>query len=214
MIDWNALVQAMGDLDEEKTLTIVRNLFKGTLSSEEADQLLNACQEAMTIVGDRYENGDYFVGDLLFAGDLLTDVIEMLKASFKNLPDNTCTILVGTVEGDLHDIGKHIFKNIAEAVGFQVVDIGIDQPASEFVKKVKAIQPKIVGMSGILTLALDSMKKTVQALEEAGLRDNVKIIIGGAPVTAEACKIIGADAFAANAADGVKICQQWLKEQT
>src|SRR5690606_7157804 len=109
-------------------------------------------------------------------------------------------IVLGTVEGDLHDIGKNIFRNMAEAAGFDVYDLGIDQKPSAFVEKVKEVHPQIVGMSGVLTLALDSMEKTVQALAEAGLRDAVKVIIGGNPVTESACKKIGADAFTTSAA--------------
>ncbi len=117
---------------------------------------------------------------------------------------------MGTDEGDLHDIGKNIFRSMAEAAGFNVLDLGIDQPASEFVRRVKEVNPEIVGMSGVLTLALESMKNTVDALKEAGLRENVKIIIGGNPVTNNACEQIGADAFTTNAAEGVKICQKWV----
>ncbi|NLM53010.1 MAG: cobalamin-binding protein, partial [Firmicutes bacterium] len=119
--------------------------------------------------------------------------------------------VLGTVHGDLHDIGKNIFRSMAEAAGFEVHDIGIDQPPSAFVDKVKEVNPDIVGMSGVLTLALESMKNTVDALKEAGIRDRVKIIIGGNPVTKEACVQIGADAFTTNAAEGVKICQRWVK---
>ncbi len=121
------------------------------------------------------------------------------------------TILVGTVSGDLHDIGKNIFKSMSEAAGFEVYDLGVDQLASTFVEKVKELKPDIVGLSGILTLALDSMKVTVDSLKEAGLRDSVKIIIGGNPVNRETCLKIGADTFTTNAAEGVKICQGWVK---
>ncbi|WP_461570318.1 cobalamin B12-binding domain-containing protein, partial [Thermincola ferriacetica] len=120
-------------------------------------------------------------------------------------------IVLGTVEGDLHDIGKNIFASMAEAAGFEVYDLGIDVPAGKFVEKIKEIKPQILGMSGVLTLALDAMKNTVDALQAAGLRDDIKIIIGGNPVTEDACKQIGADAFTTNAAEGVKICQEWVK---
>lgn len=120
-------------------------------------------------------------------------------------------MVLATVEGDLHDIGKNIFKSMAEAAGFEVYDLGIDTPASLFVEKVKEVKPQIVGMSGVLTLAIDSMKKTVDALTEAGLRDQVKVIIGGNPVTEDACRMVGADAYTNNAAEGVKIIQGWVK---
>jgi len=159
-----------------------------------------------------FEKEEYFVGDLIFAGELLTNAIEILKpvlgsASSKKIGK----IVLGTVAGDLHDIGKNIFKSMAEAAGFEVFDLGIDQPPANFVNKVREVKPEIVGMSGVLTLALEAMKDTVDALKEAGLRDSIKIIIGGNPVTKEACEQIGADAFTTNAAEGVKICQGWVK---
>lgn len=118
------------------------------------------------------------------------------------------TILLGTVHGDLHDIGKNIFKSMSEAAGFEVVDIGIDVKIEEFVAKAKEIKPQIIGMSGVLTLAIDSMKETVDALKVEGI--DAKIVIGGNPVTKETCAFVGADAFTTNAAEGVKICQEWL----
>ncbi|NLL57613.1 MAG: cobalamin-binding protein, partial [Firmicutes bacterium] len=120
-------------------------------------------------------------------------------------------ILLGTVAGDLHDIGKNIFRSMSEAAGFDVHDLGIDVPAETFVEKVIELKPDIVGLSGVLTLALESMKVTVDSLKEAGVRENVKVIIGGNPVSKEACQQIGADAFTTNAAEGVKICRGWVE---
>jgi len=116
-------------------------------------------------------------------------------------------ILLGTVKGDLHDIGKNIFRSMAEAAGFDVVDIGIDVDIEEFVGQAQKIKPDIIGFSGVLTLAIDSMKETADALKAAGVTS--KIVIGGNPATKEACEYIGADAFTTNAAEGVKICQGW-----
>jgi len=124
--------------------------------------------------------------------------------------DKIGKILLGTVSGDLHDIGKNIFKGMAEAAGFEVYDMGIDVADQLFVEKAKEIQPDIIGMSGVLTLALESMKNVVAALKDEGIRDDFKVIIGGNPVTKEASEQIGADAFTVNAAEGVKICQGWV----
>ena len=112
----------------------------------------------------------------------------------------------------MHDIGKNIFASMVGAAGFVVYDLGIDVEPATFVEKVKEVKPAILGMSGVLTLAIDSMKATVEALEAAGLRDQVKVVIGGNPVTEEACKQIGADMFTTNAAEGVKICQRWVEK--
>ena len=119
-------------------------------------------------------------------------------------------IVLGTVEGDIHDIGKNIFKGMSEAAGFTVVDVGIDKPPAVFVDAVKANKPKIIGFSGVLTLSIDSMKRTIEALKAAGLRDGVKIIIGGNAVNAEACTFVGADSWTRNAAEAVKTCSGWV----
>ena len=163
------------------------------------------------MVGDLFEKNEYYVGDLIFAGELLKSSLDIIKPVLGQ--GNTVKVgsmVLATVEGDLHDIGKNIFKGMSEAAGFEVYDLGIDVSANAFVEKVREVKPNIVGMSGVLTLALDSMKKIVTALKDAGLRDGVKVIIGGNPVTAEACKEIGADVFTTNAAEGVRICQGWV----
>jgi methanogenic corrinoid protein MtbC1 len=212
MIDLNELKKAVGELEEEKVMGMLTEFVSSNPTEEEAQKIVNACQEGMGIVGDLFEKGEYFVGDLIFAGELLTEAINTLKPVIGAKSDTKAgKIVLGTVHGDLHDIGKNIFRSMAEAAGFEVHDLGIDQPASAFVKKVKEVNPNIVGMSGVLTLAIESMKNTVEELKQAGLRDRVKIIIGGNPVTKEACEYVGADAFTTNAAEGVKICQGWVK---
>lgn len=211
MMDLNVLTQAVGDLEEDVVLEMLNAFVATSPSEEEAQKVVNACQQGMALVGDLFDKGEYFVGDLIFAGELLTSAIDVLKPVIgSGSAAKVGTIVLGTVEGDLHDIGKNIFKSMSEAAGFEVYDIGIDQSASAFVEKVKEVKPQVVGMSGVLTLALDAMKVTVDALKDAGLRDNLKVVIGGNPVTEEACKQIGADAFTTNAAEGVKICQGWV----
>ena len=211
MLDLKALTAAVGELDEEKVVSVLDGFVATNPSEEEAQMAVAACQAGMAVVGDLFEQGEYFVGDLIFAGELLTNAIEVLKPVLGNFEAaNVGAIVLGTVSGDLHDIGKNIFKSMSEAAGFVVYDLGIDQPASAFVEKVKEVKPAIVGMSGVLTLALEAMKETVDALKEAGIRDSVKVIIGGNPVTKEACEQIGADAFTTNAAEGVKIAQGWV----
>lgn len=208
---WEHLTEMMGELDEEQVMEILDNFISTDPSTEEGQEVIAACQEGMNIIGERFQEGEYFVGDLIFAGELLTDAINKLKPIIgSGATEDVGTILLGTVNGDLHDIGKNIFRSMSEAAGFKVVDIGIDQSVNAFVEKAKEVKPDVIGMSGVLTLALDSMKDTVEGLKEAGLRDEVKIIIGGNPVTKDACDHIGADAFTTNAAEGVKICQGWV----
>ncbi|KNZ68851.1 cobalamin B12-binding domain-containing protein [Thermincola ferriacetica] len=212
MLDLERLTQAVGDLDEAEVESLLKEFVSSNPSSDETDAVVGACQQGMAIVGDLFEKNVYFVGDLIFAGELLTKSIDILKPVLvADKSKKIGTIVLGTVEGDLHDIGKNIFASMVEAAGFEVYDLGIDVPASAFVDKVKEVKPQIVGMSGVLTLALDSMKATVDALKEAGVRDEIKIIIGGNPVTEDACKQIGADRFTTNAAEGVKYCREWVK---
>ncbi len=211
MLDLQALTQAVGDLDEEVVVSMLEEFVASDPSGDEAYKVVGACQQGMAIVGDLFEKNEYFVGDLIFAGELLTQAIDILKPVLGGEESQKVgKVVIGTVEGDLHDIGKNIFGSMIEAAGFEVYDLGIDVTAAAFVDKVKEVKPQIVGMSGVLTLALDAMKATVDALNEAGVRDGVRVIIGGNPVNEDACKHIGADAFTTNAAEGVKICQGWV----
>ncbi len=212
MLDLQVLSEMVGELDEGTVIDMLEQFVTTNPCGEEAQKVVNACQQGMAIVGDLYEKNEYFVGDLIFAGELLAKAIDILKPVLGGVDSRKIgSIVIATVEGDLHDIGKNIFGSMAEAAGFEVYDLGIDATPSAFVEKVKEVKPQIVGMSGVLTLALDSMKNTVDKLKAAGLRDSVKVIIGGNPVTEEACRMIGADTFTTNAAEGVRICQEWVK---
>ncbi|MEW9122738.1 MAG: cobalamin-dependent protein [Thermotaleaceae bacterium] len=212
MIDVKVLTQMVGDLEEQEIVEMLKAFVASNPTEEEAQQVVNACQQGMAIVGEQFDMGEYFVGDLIFAGELLSNAMDILKPVIGGGSTSKLgTMVLGTVEGDLHDIGKNIFKSMSEAAGFEVYDLGIDVSINVFVEKVKEIKPQIIGMSGVLTLALDSMKNTIDALRMEGLLENVKTIIGGNPVTKEACQQIGADAFTTNAAEGVKICQGWVE---
>jgi methanogenic corrinoid protein MtbC1 len=212
MADLKKITELIGNLEEEEVLDILNEFVASNPSEEDAQKVVSACQEGMAVVGELFESGEYFVGDLIFAGELLSEAIDALKPVIgSGSSAKIGKIVIGTVHGDLHDIGKNIFKSMSEAAGFEVIDLGIDQPVGAFIDKVKEVSPEIVGLSGVLTLALEAMKDTVDGLSEAGLRDSVKVIIGGNPVTKEACEHIGADAFTTNAAEGVKICQRWMK---
>lgn len=211
MSDWKDLSELMGALDEDGVMTALDKFIATNPSEQETGEVVMLCQQGMGTVGDRFSAGEYFLGDLIFSGELLTSVFEKLKPLMGTTSsEKTGTIVLGTVKGDLHDIGKNIFRAMVEAAGFLVVDIGIDQSAEEFVKKVLEVKPQIVGLAGVLTLALNSMKDTIKALKAANLRDNVKILIGGTPVSQEACADTGADAFATDAAVAVRICQSWV----
>ena len=207
MIDFENLAVAMGELDEDTC----KELLETVASPEEAEKAMEACQKGMDTVGKLFEEGEYFVGDLIYAGELMTDAVEVLKpypAGGESSGAKTKMILC-TVKDDLHDIGKNIVRSMLEANGFEVLDLGIDCPASKVVETAKAEDIKIVALSGVLTLALDSMKATVEAIKSAGLQ--CKVIIGGAPVSAEACKNIGADEWAHSPKKTVDTCKAWAK---
>lgn len=207
MIDFEALAAAMGELDEDT----VKEILKSVDSVDAANAAMEACQKGMDTVGKLFEEGEYFVGDLIYAGELMTDAVEVLKpflAGAESTGSKTRMILC-TVKDDLHDIGKNIVRSMLEANGFDVLDLGIDCPAEKVVEAAKAEGIKIVALSGVLTLALDSMKATVDAIKAAGLA--CKVIIGGAPVSAEACKNIGADEWAHSPQKTVATCKEWAK---
>ncbi|SHN60425.1 cobalamin B12-binding domain-containing protein [Desulfitobacterium chlororespirans] len=211
-MDLKALTQALGNLDGESMEKMLNEFVTSNPSEAEVNSVVGACQQGMAIVGDLFGKNEYFVGDLIYAGELLNNALGILKPVIGEASSEKIgKMVLGTVEGDLHDIGKNIFRGMMEAAGFEVYDLGIDVPSSVFIEKVKEIKPQIVGMSGLLTLTLGAMKATVDALTAAGVRDGIKIILGGSPVTEDACRHIGADAFTVNAAEGVKICQEWVK---
>ncbi len=207
MIDFEALAAAMGDLDEDTVKEILEEVM--AQGGSDAPKAMEACQKGMDTVGKLFEEGEYFVGDLIYAGELMTDAVAILKdglISGESAGPKTKMILC-TVKDDLHDIGKNIVRSMLEANGFEVLDLGIDCPAEKVVEAVKAENIKIVALSGVLTLALDSMKATVEALRSSC--PGVKVIIGGAPVSAEACKNIGADEWAHSPQKTVATCKAW-----
>ena len=208
MIDFETLAVAMGDLDEDT----VKEILEAVDNAADAVSAMEACQKGMDTVGKLFEDGDYFVGDLIYAGELMTDAVEVLKpylAGAQTGGTKTRMILC-TVKDDLHDIGKNIVRSMLEANGFDVLDLGIDCPAQKVVDTARAENIKIVALSGVLTLALDSMKVCVEAIRAAGL--DCKVIIGGAPVSAEACRNIGADEWAHSPQKTVATCKAWAND--
>ena len=207
-MDFELLKNSVGELDEDAAKEILERVD----NPEDALKAMQACQQGMEIVGSLFEEGEYFVGDLIYAGELMQDAVQILKPYLAGeQSDAVGRMLFCTVKDDLHDIGKNIVRSLLEASGMEVVDLGVDVPAEKIVQTVKEQNLKIVALSGVLTLAINSMKATVDALKAAGLRDEVKVIIGGAPVTQEANDIVGADAWTKNPQETVRICTEWAK---
>lgn len=210
-MDFTELKQAVGDLEEDLMVELLNKVMED--GGSKAKEALEACQGGMDIVGNLFESGEYFVGDLIYAGELMTQAVEILKPALAGQTTETVgKVILCTVEGDLHDIGKNIVRSMLEASGIEVLDLGIDTPPQKIVDAMKAEDIHIVLLSGVLTLALDSMKKTVDAITAAGLRESTKVLIGGNPVNEDAMKLIGADAWAKNPQLTTQRSLEWLKE--
>jgi len=203
------LVHAIADMREEEALELVKEMVK---SGVEPTAILDAARDAMAIVGQRFEEGTYFLPELMLAGEMLSQVTDILKPELAKLPEvkRHGKVLIGTVKGDIHDIGKNIVTFMLDVNGFEVLDLGVDVSPSRFVEAIQDFGPQVVGLSGFLTLAFDTMKETIKAIETASLRDGVKIMIGGGQVSEEIRKYAGADAYGRDAMAGVSLARKWV----
>jgi 5-methyltetrahydrofolate--homocysteine methyltransferase len=206
------LIEAMVEMKEQEALERARKLIS---SGEDPLRILNACSEAMETVGKRFETGEYFLPQLILAGEMLKQISEMLKPTLEDKTTPVTSeplgkVLMGTVKGDIHDIGKDMVTFMLQVSGFHVLDLGIDVPPSKFVDAIKDFQPQVVGMSCLLTLAFDSMKETVEAIESAGLREELKIMVGGGQVTEMVRDYANADAYGEDAVAAVRLAKHWM----
>ena len=203
------LVKALADLKEKDALQITEERLKA--GEAPLDILLDA-RQAMELVGERFAKADYFMPDLVYAGEILKQITEIVKPGMAVGPkaETIGKCIIGTVEGDIHDIGKDMVVFMLDVSGFEVHDLGIDVPAQAFVDKIKETNAKVVGLSGFLTLAFDTMKETVDAIEAAGLRDQVKIMIGGGQIDDMVKEYTGADAYGKDAATAISLAREWL----
>jgi methylmalonyl-CoA mutase cobalamin-binding domain/chain len=212
LIDTEALKISVGELEEERVDALLDAFLASSPTEEDARAVLAAYQAGTDLVGERFEQGRYFVGDLVFAGSMFAAAVEKLKPllGFSGGGHTVGTVILGTVEGDIHFIGKNLFKTMLEAASFRVIDIGIDQPPQAFADAAVRYDADIVGLSGLLTTAVDSMRETVEALKMAGVRRKVKVIIGGSIVTGDICIYAGADDWCRNAYEAVGKCRAWV----
>ncbi|MEM0057916.1 MAG: cobalamin-dependent protein [Candidatus Bathyarchaeia archaeon] len=204
------LVNALADLKEEEALRLVKDLLN---AGEDPFKIMDYVRRGMEIVGNRFANSEYFISDLIYAGEILKEITALIKPKLAAKEAQTKKlgkIVIGTVAGDIHDIGKDIVVFMLEVNGFEVYDLGVDVPEEKFVEKIRETGATIVGLSGFLTLAFDSMKRTVEAIEKAGLRDKVKIMIGGGQITEEVKRYVGADAYGKDAMEAVALAKKWV----
>ena len=203
------LVDALTNMKEQEAVQLAKDMIEG---GEDPMKILEACKEAMNTVGNRFEKGEYFLPELIMAGEMLNQISEIIKPKLKGeaASESLGKVIVGTVKGDIHDIGKDIVCFMLDVNGFEVIDLGIDVPVEKFVDSIKETGSTVLGLSGFLTLAYDSMKETVDAIKEAGLRDGIKIMIGGGQIDEKVKDFSGADAFGKDAMDAVKLAKGWI----
>ena len=205
------LVEAIAEMREEEAVALARAMLD---AGEDPLRVLGLCREAMDVVGKRFEKGEYFLPELVLAGEMLENIGAIAKPLMQQGSGvevkKLGRVMIGTVHGDLHDIGKNIVTFMLYINGFEVKDIGIDVPVAKFVEEIRAFRPQVVGLSGFLTLAFDSMKETVAAIEAAGLRKDLKIMIGGGQVDEAVRNYTGADAYGGNAVAAVGLCRKWM----
>ena len=202
------LVNAIADMKEEEALNLVKKMVE---DGSDPTAIVDAAREAMDIVGQRYEKGEYFLPELMLAGEMMAQITEMIKPELAKMPEvkRFGKVLIGTVEGDIHDIGKNIVTFMLDVNGFEVLDLGVDVSPQKFVESIRKFKPQVVALSGFLTLAFDAMKETTAAIVEAGLRDDVHIMVGGGQVNDEISEYAGADAYGKDAMAGVSLAKKW-----
>ncbi|MBN2737382.1 MAG: cobalamin-dependent protein [Spirochaetales bacterium] len=203
------LIQAIVDMKEAEALALVNEMLNNGIK---AMDVLSAVKEAMDIVGKKYEEGSFFLPELILAGEILNQISQLVKTNMRDAvkTDRHGKVLIGTVKGDIHDIGKDIVTFMLDVNGFDVMDLGVDVAPEKFIQAIKDFQPKVVGLSGFLTLAFDAMKDLIAEIDKAGLRDKVKIMIGGGQMDEQVKEYTGADAYGKDAMSAVRFAKSWI----
>jgi 5-methyltetrahydrofolate--homocysteine methyltransferase len=206
------LVNILADLKEKEALRIVEERLS---AGEDPLKILGEGRRAMEIVGRRFEAKEYFIPDLVYSGEILKEIAKKVKPKLKGDAQvkHLGKIAIGTVAGDIHDIGKNIVTFMLDICGFEVYDLGVDVPAKKFIEKIEETKAEVIGLSGFLTVVFNSMKETVEAIKEAHLRDNVRIMIGGGQIDDKVRKYTGADAYGPDAMAAVSLARRWLGEK-
>jgi methanogenic corrinoid protein MtbC1 len=203
------LVKLLSELKEKEALEYVEKALSKGVNPED---LLEEAKDGMSIVGERFASEKYFIPDLIFSGEILKGIVKLLEPHLKKgkEKEGLGKVIIGTVAGDIHDIGKDLVVFMLDVNGFDVIDLGIDVPVEKFVEKIKETGSTVVGLSGFLTLAFNAMKETVEAIKAAGLRDKVKIMIGGGQIDDQVKDFTGADAYGKDAMEAVKLAKGWI----
>lgn len=207
----NQLIKLMADLEEDGLLKLVQELLNKGL---DPNSILEDCRKGMSMVGQRFESGDYFLSDLIFAGDILKKVSNLLAPQLQAAPPAAPKgrVVIGTVKGDIHDIGKDLVVTMLRGANYEVHDLGVDVPSERFIKALSEKDASVLGLSGLLTISFDAMKETITALQQAGLSPRVKVMIGGGPVTEKVKEYVGSDAWGRDVQEAVRLCDRWHEE--
>jgi len=209
------MINHLADLDETYVLKLVQQILN---EGRDPLTIIKDCEQAMTLVGERYEKQEYYLSGLIMAGEILREVMAMVQPFMKKrLPESASgRVLLGTVQGDIHNIGKGIVDVALRCYGFTVEDLGVDVPPQQFLEHIQNNPPDVIGLSGLLTVAYESMKETVKLLRkyEVSGQPAIPIIIGGGMLNEKICHLVGADFWTTDAMDGVRICQRIVQSRT
>ena len=203
---FNEMSDAIEWLDDEKAMELVETALKTGM--DPVDVIEKGFSKGLKIVGDRFGKGEAFLTELVAAANIMEEVSDKLSGALTGSSkkvESKGRVLIGTVSGDVHTIGKNILKTLLEVNGFEVQDLGEDVPAEKFVEKVRELKPDILGLSALMTTTITEQRNVIEALKKAGLRDSVKVLVGGAAVTNKWANEIGADGYAENASDAVQL---------
>lgn len=203
----NDLIQALRDLDEAKVYELVEQKVQ---AGAPALEIVAACNEAMVQIGELFSSNKYFISQLIFSAEILKGVMKRLEPLMQNAAaaQSAGKVVIGTVKGDIHDIGKNIVATLLRGSGFEVIDLGVDVPAEAFISSVRESGAKVLGLSALLNFTYPEMKHVVEEVAKAGLRESVKVVIGGAPCNEQVREFTGADYYAPDAVAGVNYCRQ------
>lgn len=204
------LIEEIVELNEKN----VEQLVKERIQNEDPLKIMDEVKGAMKVIGDKFSNKEYFLPELIMSGEILRQIFEIIGPKLKDSQKSETKkgkVLLGTVFGDIHDIGKDVVKFMLDANGFDVLDLGVDVPADKFIENLKQYKPDVLALSGFLTLAFDSMKEIIDKLKDAGLRESIKIMIGGGTVDERIVEYVGADEYGQSAVDAVNIATKWME---
>ncbi len=202
------LITAIAELDEDRALEIVKKMS----DQKPALEIINVAREGMQQVGEKFAAKEFFLADLIYSAEIFQEIMSQLEPALEASGKGVFKgkIVIGTVKDDIHDIGKNIIVSLLKAEGFEVVDLGVDVPVEKIVEAVKKESPQVLGLSGLLTIAIEQMKNTIDAIKAAGLRENLKIIVGGGPMDESVRDYVGADANSQDAVKGLNQIKEFI----